>query len=49
MTYQDAVDLVSEWKKAGKNPKEIVELLVNTSYERGSLDNITAIVVFLNQ
>jgi serine/threonine protein phosphatase PrpC len=47
LSYQDAVDQVSEHRAAGKDPLETAELLVKLSLDRGSKDNITTIVVYL--
>lgn len=47
LTYQDAVDLVAKARKTGKNPLEAADIIVKESLVRGSLDNITAIVIYL--
>jgi len=45
--YQEAVDFVIKRKKKGLNPTEVAAALVSDALERGSNDNITAIVVYL--
>jgi len=47
LTYQNAVDFVSKCRSEGKAPQETSKLIVQDSFDRGSLDNITAIVVYL--
>jgi serine/threonine protein phosphatase PrpC len=47
LTYKDVVDFVGACLNEGKSLNETVELLVKKSLDRGSLDNITAIVVLL--
>jgi integrin-linked kinase-associated serine/threonine phosphatase 2C len=46
LTYQDVVDIVSEQRKQGMGAEQISEFLCNTSLQRNSMDNISAIVVF---
>jgi len=47
LSYQDAVDIASKAKKSHKSPIETSDLLVRESLDRGTLDNVTVIVVFL--
>ena len=48
LTDQEAVDLLVERYRAEGGPFEAAaELLVRTAIEKGSADNVTAIVVFL--
>lgn len=48
MTYEQAIEMVASLKNSGKTPEETVEILVKDSIEKGSMDNVTAIVIFLN-
>lgn len=47
MTYQQAVDFINDQRVNGKNPKDASESLVKDSIDRGTLDNVTVIVVYL--
>lgn len=46
LTHQDVVDIVAEHRKQGMGAEQISEILCNTSLQRNSADNISAIVVF---
>eukprot|EP01113_Clastostelium_recurvatum_P049724 TRINITY_DN925_c0_g1_i2.p1 TRINITY_DN925_c0_g1~~TRINITY_DN925_c0_g1_i2.p1 ORF type:complete len:299 (-),score=56.42 TRINITY_DN925_c0_g1_i2:66-962(-) len=48
MTYQEAVDFVAARKAEGKSPQETAELIVQESFNKGSTDNITTIIVYLD-
>jgi len=47
LSYEDAVEFIARAKDSGKDPTETSQLLVKHALESGSLDNITAIVVYL--
>ena len=47
MTYEYAVDLVANCRSEGKTAQQTADILVRNAIERGSLDNVTAIVVYL--
>jgi serine/threonine protein phosphatase PrpC len=47
LSYQQAVEFVANCRNEGKHPTETSQLLVKESLERGTLDNVTAIVVYL--
>lgn len=47
MSYEYAVDLVSNCRNEGKTAQQTADILVRNAIERGSLDNVTAIVVYL--
>ena len=47
MSYQDVAELIGRLKKEGKTPNEAAHILVQESIERGSLDNVTAVVIYL--
>jgi len=49
LTYQDAADMVFKAKKANKSPIETCDILVKESLDRGTLDNVTVILVFLSR
>lgn len=46
LTYDDAVQFVASHKAAGKTATETAQLLVKNALDRGTLDNVTAIVVY---
>lgn len=48
VTYQDAVNFVFELIAQKKSPEEISAALCKLALDRGSLDNVTAIVVLLS-
>jgi len=51
MTYSEAVDLVSVLPKTGKNavtPEDAAKKLVTTALEKGTLDNVSCIVVYFS-
>lgn len=47
VSHQEAVDFVAEEKRLEKLPEEIAAGLAMLSFDRGSTDNITVLVVFL--
>lgn len=47
LSYEDAIDFIARARDSGKDPTETSQLLVKHALESGSLDNITAIVVYL--
>eukprot|EP00727_Mastigamoeba_balamuthi_P011427 m51a1_g6907 putative protein phosphatase (804) ;mRNA; r:91920-95306 len=47
VSYQEAIDLATEQREHGAQPAEIAKSLSTLTLERGSLDNVTIIVVFL--
>lgn len=47
ISYQQAIDFVEEKHKGGLNAQKICEELVNEALNRGSTDNITALVITL--
>jgi hypothetical protein len=49
MSYEQAVEFVAKAKRAGKSPEETAQLLVQTSLDRGTMDNVTAIIVYLTE
>jgi len=49
LSYETAVEFVSQCKAQGKDPTEAAQLLVQDSLERGTLDNVTAIIVYFPQ
>jgi len=46
LSYEEAVDFVVQCRAQGKGPQEAAQLLVNDSLEKGTLDNVTAIIVY---
>jgi len=48
-SYADVADFVGKLKDQDKSPKQIAEELVDAALDRGSMDNVTAIVVFLKE
>jgi len=46
LSYEDAVEFIARARDSGKDPQETSQLLVKHALESGSLDNITAIVVY---
>lgn len=47
-TYQAAVDFIADERDRGKTPQEAAESIVQASFDNGSLDNITTIIVYLS-
>lgn len=45
MSHQEAVDFVISKLKLQLNPEEITKALVEEAFQKGSLDNITALLV----
>eukprot|EP01132_Coremiostelium_polycephalum_P000874 gene874-1093_t len=48
VNYEEAVQMTAKLLKMGKTPTEISNALVQDSYDKGSGDNITALVVVFN-
>jgi len=48
LTYQDAVDFTANAVKCGKEVNETAQLIVQDSLDKGTLDNVTAIVIYLS-
>jgi len=48
VTYEEAIEFIAKAKGEGKDPTETSQLLVKHALDSGSLDNITAIVVYLD-
>eukprot|EP01118_Nematostelium_gracile_P010412 TRINITY_DN3581_c0_g1_i1.p1 TRINITY_DN3581_c0_g1~~TRINITY_DN3581_c0_g1_i1.p1 ORF type:complete len:149 (-),score=35.84 TRINITY_DN3581_c0_g1_i1:3-449(-) len=48
LSYDDAVQFVANSRNSGRPPQETVELLVHQSLEKGTMDNVTAIVVYID-
>jgi len=48
LTYDEAVEFVANAKSEGKQPEEVAQLLVKDALERGTMDNVTAIVVYFS-
>jgi len=48
LTYQEAVDFVTKFKEAGKDPNEAAQMLVKHALDLGSFDNVTAIIVYFH-
>lgn len=48
ITYQEAVDMVRDWRAKGKTAEDCAQLLSDASYQRNSRDNISTIVIFLS-
>jgi len=46
MTYQEAVDFIYHQKKEGKSPTEAAQLITQEALNKGSLDNITTVIVY---
>jgi len=48
VTYDEAVQITTKQLKLGKTPTEISTILAQESYEKGSVDNISVLVILLN-
>jgi len=48
MTYQEAVDFIYQRKQEGKSPTEAAQLITQEALNKGSLDNITTVVVYFS-
>jgi len=44
--HQEAIDIVTKAKKSNKAPSDAADMLVKEALDKGSLDNITVIVVY---
>jgi len=47
LSYQEAVDFVVATRSCGKSASESAELIVKNALDRGTLDNVTAIIIYL--
>ena len=47
--YNEAVAFVAERLLSGMSPSAIAEAIVDDALKRGSLDNVTCIIVFLDK
>ncbi|EAL47391.1 protein phosphatase, putative [Entamoeba histolytica HM-1:IMSS-B] len=48
MSYDDVMEYVCTQKQQGKNPQEVARNLIQEAIARGSKDNVTAVIIFLN-
>jgi len=48
MTYQEAVDFIFQKRQEGKSPTEAAQLITQEALNKGSLDNITTVIVYFN-
>jgi len=48
MTYQEAVDFIFQRKEEGRTPTEAAQLITQEALNKGSLDNITTVIVYFN-
>ena len=48
LTYQHATELVGTSRDDGCSPEECARTLVQTALNKGSKDNITAVIIFFN-
>jgi serine/threonine protein phosphatase PrpC len=48
LSYEQAMQFTGRLKDAGKTPQETTELLVKEAIDKGSLDNVTGVVVYLS-
>ena len=48
MTYEDVTDIICDELRKGSSAEEISKMIVEQAIERGSGDNVTAIVIILN-
>jgi serine/threonine protein phosphatase PrpC len=48
ITDDEAIATITDLKRKGKSEKEAAQKLVQMAYDRGSGDNLTAVVVYLN-
>jgi integrin-linked kinase-associated serine/threonine phosphatase 2C len=46
VSYQEAVDFVAAHRDSGETPERVAEALAKLSLDRGSLDNVTVVVVY---
>ncbi len=46
-TYQQATDFIAKERELGKSPGEAAKDIVKSALDRGTLDNVTTIVVYL--
>lgn len=47
LSYKQAAEFIESKRSSGKSPTEAAQLLVKDSLDRGTMDNVTAIVVYL--
>lgn len=47
LSYEDAISLACMERANGHSPQEVANALCQESLQRGSLDNVTVIVLFL--
>eukprot|EP01105_Mastigella_eilhardi_P016646 TRINITY_DN3805_c0_g1_i3.p3 TRINITY_DN3805_c0_g1~~TRINITY_DN3805_c0_g1_i3.p3 ORF type:complete len:195 (-),score=49.02 TRINITY_DN3805_c0_g1_i3:110-694(-) len=47
VNYQEAVDICAAARKAGKTPEQAAEEIAMTSLRKGSMDNVTCVVIYL--
>ena len=48
VTYRDAVVIANKLRGEGKQPEEVADYLAKLALERGSQDNVTVIIVYIN-
>ncbi|KAL7711582.1 Protein phosphatase 2C-2 [Entamoeba marina] len=48
LSYDNVIEFVAEMQKQGKTPQETANALITESIEKGSKDNSTAIIIYLN-
>jgi len=48
ITYQEAVDIITEKKAEGKTPAEAAQFITQESLTKGSMDNITTVIVYFS-
>jgi len=47
LTYNDAIQFIAKAKKENKNPTETAAEIVSLALKKGSMDNVTTIIVYL--
>ena len=48
LTYDEAAKYLVNLRKEGKDPKEAAQWLTKKALEKGSTDNVSAIIVYFN-
>lgn len=48
-SYEEAVNYIAEYRSKGMDAQEIAQSIVEESLNRGSLDNITVAIIFLQE